>query len=68
MVDKQITELIAIGASVSANCQPCVKYHVSKARQMNIEEKEIQQAIKTGKMVRKGAADQMDELTSEIIK
>ena len=67
MVDKKITELIAIGASVSANCQPCVKYHVSKARQMNIEEKEIQRAIKTGKMVRKGAADQMDELTSEII-
>jgi len=68
MVDKQITELIAIGASVSANCQPCVKYHVSKARQMNIEEKEIQQAIKIGIMVRKGAADQMDELISEIIK
>jgi AhpD family alkylhydroperoxidase len=68
MVDKQITELIAIGASVSANCQPCVKYHVSKARQMNIEEKEIQRAIKVGKMVRKGAADQMDEFISEIIK
>jgi len=35
---------------------------------MNIEAKEIQRAIKVGKMVRKGAADQMDELTSEIIK
>ena len=68
MVDKQITELIAIGASVSANCQPCVKYHVSKARQMNIEDKEIQRAIKTGKMVRKGAADQMDKLLENISK
>ena len=35
---------------------------------MNIEEKEIQQAIKVGIMVRKGAADQMDKLISEIIK
>ena len=68
MVDKEISELIAIGASVSANCQPCVKYHIRKARQMNIEEKKIQQAIKVGIMVRKGAADQMDELISEIIK
>ena len=67
MVDSKIKELIAIGASVSANCHPCVKYHVSKARQMNIEEKEIQQAVEVGKMVRKGAAGRMDELISEIL-
>jgi len=35
---------------------------------MGIEEKEIQQAIEVGKIVRKGAAGQMDELVSEIIK
>ncbi|MHC4396016.1 MAG: carboxymuconolactone decarboxylase family protein [Planctomycetota bacterium] len=68
MVDKKITELIAIGASVSSNCHPCVKYHISKARQIDIEEKEIQRAIEVGKMVRKGAADQMDELISEMTK
>jgi len=68
MMDVKVKELIAIGASVSANCHPCVKYHVNKTRQMGIEEKEIQQAIKVGKMVRKGAAGQMDELVSEIIK
>ena len=68
MMDVKVKEFIAIGASVSANCHPCVKYHVNKARQMGIEEKEIQQAIQVGKMVRKGAAGQMDELVSEIIK
>lgn len=68
MNNKKITELIAIGASVSANCHQCVKYHVSKARQMDIEEKEIQEAIKVGKMVGKGAADRMDKLISEITK
>jgi len=64
MVDDKVKELIAIGASVSANCHPCVKYHVNKAREMAIDEKEIQQAIEVGEMVRKGAADQMYKLTS----
>jgi len=30
---------------IYANCHPCVKYHANRARQMGIEEKEIQQAI-----------------------
>ena len=68
MIDSKIEELIAIGASVSANCNPCVKYHVNKAREMAIDEKEIQQAIEVGKMVRKGAAGQMDKLVSTVVK
>ena len=64
MIDVKVKELIAIGASVSANCHPCVTYHVNKAREMATDEKDIQQAIEVGKMVRKGAADQMDKLTS----
>jgi len=68
MLDANIQELIAIGASVSANCHPCVKHHIGKAREMRIDENEIQQAIDVGKMVRKGAAGQMDELISEIRK
>ncbi len=68
MMDVKIKELIAIGASVSANCHPCVKYHVSQARELAIDEDEIQQAIDVGKMVRKGAAGQMDKLASEVVK
>ena len=66
MIDENIKELIAIGASVSANCGPCIKHHVAKAREMEIDEEEIQQAIEVGKMVRKGAAGQMDKLISEL--
>jgi AhpD family alkylhydroperoxidase len=65
-MDKKIKELIAIGASVSANCHPCIKFHVNKARKLNIDNNEIQQAIEVGQMVRKGAAEQMDNLINEI--
>jgi len=68
MLDEKIKELIAIGASISANCHPCIKYHTAKARDMKIDEAEIRQAIEVGKMVRKGAAGQMDKLLEEISK
>jgi AhpD family alkylhydroperoxidase len=66
MIDDKVKELIAIGASVSANCHPCVKYHVNKAHEMAIDESQIRQAIEVGKMARKGAADQMNKLTSTV--
>jgi len=67
MIDDKVKELIAIGASVSANCHPCVKYHVNKARELAIDENEIRQAIEVGKMVRKGAAGEMDKLASAVV-
>ena len=68
MIDDKVKELIAIGASVSANCHPCIKYHVDKARELAIDEDEIRQAIEVGQMVRKGAAGEMDKLISMVVK
>jgi AhpD family alkylhydroperoxidase len=67
MLDEKIKELIAIGSSISANCHPCIKHHTAKAREMKIDEAEIRQAIDVGKMVRKGAAGEMDELLEELL-
>lgn len=66
MPDKKTKELIAIGASVSCNCHPCVKFHIDKARKLGIEPGDIKEALKVGMMVRSGAASQMDELLSEV--
>lgn len=65
-MDNQIKELIAIGASVACNCHPCVKYHTGKAKDLNIEPELVKHAVEVGKMVRKGAANQMDDLLKEI--
>ncbi|MFH1718194.1 MAG: carboxymuconolactone decarboxylase family protein [Planctomycetota bacterium] len=66
-MDTKIKELIAIGASVTANCQPCLKYHVSKARENGASEQEIKEAIATAKMVRKGATSMMEESIPKIL-
>jgi AhpD family alkylhydroperoxidase len=61
-MDEKWKELIAIGASVACNCHPCVKFHIDKAKKLNIELGLIQQAVQVGKTVRQGAAGQIDEL------
>ncbi|AQQ70015.1 alkylhydroperoxidase AhpD family core domain protein [Limihaloglobus sulfuriphilus] len=66
-MDEKVKELIAIGAAVACNCHPCVKFHTDKARKMNIDQELVKQALDVGKMVRKGAAGQMDELLEKEI-
>ena len=66
-MDIRIKELIAIGASVTANCQSCFKYHVDKAKESGADEQEITEAIAVAKMVRKGADSQMEQLVSTVL-
>ncbi len=63
-IDNKTKELIAVGASITANCQPCLQYHKNKALEFGAEEGEIAEAIGMGKQVRKGAADKMDEFSA----
>jgi len=60
-MDEKLKEMIAIGASVTANCIPCIQYHFAKAREIGITEAEIKAAVQVGKLVRKGAAKKWDE-------
>lgn len=60
-LDNRMIRLIAVGASITANCQPCLQANVTKAREHGIDEQEIAEAIEIGKMVRKGAALKMDK-------
>ena len=60
-LDNRVLRLIAVGASITANCQPCLQANVMKARESGADEQEIKEAIEVGKMVRKGAASKMDQ-------
>ena len=65
--DNRITELIALGASVAANCQSCVAYHGRKAVESGIDPDEVAQAIEIGRGVRKGAAANVDQVTDGLL-
>lgn len=63
-LDTKLEELIAIGASITANCQPCLEYHAEKAREHGADAEEIARAIEIGKTVRKGAQAKMDRFAA----
>lgn len=66
-MDEKTKELIAIGASVGAHCQPCLTWHVEKARELGIDEEMIRAAIETGHMVEKGAMSAMRKFSAEVL-
>ncbi len=63
-LDSRTLRLIAIGASVSANCQPCLEANRTQALEEGLDLREITEAIQVGQMVRRGAANKMDKFTA----
>jgi AhpD family alkylhydroperoxidase len=63
-LDDRTIRLIAVGASITPNCQPCLEVNFTKALETGADEQQIAEAIEIGKMVRKGAASKMDKFAS----
>jgi len=67
-MNESIKELVAIGASIGAHCQPCLKYHIQAAIKLGIEPDEIRQAIAVGHRVEKGSMDAMKKFSAGALK
>jgi len=65
-MENKVKLLIAVGAAVSANCQPCLKTAVSHAETAKVQKKEILEAIQIGRLVRRGANGKVDVLASTL--
>ena len=66
-MDEKTKELIAIGASISGHCQPCLTHHVDQAKRLGIGEDEIREAMAVGKMVQKGAMAAMNKFSQTVL-
>jgi len=66
-MDEKTKEMIAIGASVGAHCQPCLEYHVTKGREVGLTDDEIREAIGVGHMVEKGSMAAMKQFSTGIL-
>jgi AhpD family alkylhydroperoxidase len=65
-LSEKVKELVAVGASFTANCQPCIQYHTEKALASGADSAEVQAAIEVGRQVRKGASAKMDQFSSSL--
>jgi AhpD family alkylhydroperoxidase len=50
-LDAVTTELVGIAAAVAGHCQPCLEYHLAEARQLGVDEDQIQEAVKLAEAV-----------------
>lgn len=48
----QVAELVAIGAAIAANCEPCFKYHYDQARKLGVSELDMRYAVDLAQKVK----------------
>ncbi len=63
-LDARTASLIAVGASVTANCQSCLEINTARAARHGAEPPEIADAVDIGRKVRAGAAAKLDSLAA----
>lgn len=47
-----VNELVAIGAAIAANCEPCLKYHYREADQLGVSKADMAKAVATAASVK----------------
>ncbi len=49
-------ELVAIGAAVAANCEPCLRYHFREAREAGVTDDQLRAAVTIARQVKETPA------------
>jgi AhpD family alkylhydroperoxidase len=47
-----VEELVAIGAAIAANCEPCLKYHYRQAQLLGVSKADMARAVEVGGKVK----------------
>ncbi|MGK5093639.1 arsenite efflux transporter metallochaperone ArsD [Deltaproteobacteria bacterium TL4] len=62
-----VAELVAIGAAIASNCEPCFKYHYDKARKMGVSHEDMWRAVITAQNVKEAPAKAMLALAEKYL-
>jgi AhpD family alkylhydroperoxidase len=66
-LDPATAELVAIGAAVAANCEPCLKFHYNEARQLGVGAGAMAAAVRVGQAVKDAPARSVLELAAKLL-
>ena len=66
-LEQKEKELAAIGASIGANCRPCIEHHLPAGREAGLSETELVDAVTTAATVRSGAVELFSTRTDELL-
>jgi len=51
-----VAELVAIGAAIASNCEPCFKFHYGKARKLGVSREDMWRTVTTAQNVKEAPA------------
>jgi AhpD family alkylhydroperoxidase len=57
-----VAELVAIGAAIASNCEPCFKFHFDKATKLGVSRDDMLRAVTTAQKVKEAPAKAVLEL------
>jgi AhpD family alkylhydroperoxidase len=60
-----VDELVAIGAAIACNCEPCFKYHFREALKHGVSRGDVALAVATARKVKEHIAEQMLKTAGE---
>jgi AhpD family alkylhydroperoxidase len=59
-LEQRDKELAAIGASIGANCDPCITHHLAAGREVGLSQAELDAAVETAHAVRREAVELLE--------
>ena len=63
----QVAELVAIGAAIGSNCEPCFKYHYDQARKLGVSDLDMRYAVDLAQKVKDTPARAMLDLAGRYL-
>jgi len=63
----QVAELVAIGAAIASNCEPCFKYHYDQARKLGVCDLDMRYAVDLAQKVKDTPARAMLNLAERYL-
>ncbi len=62
-----VGELVAIGAAIAANCEPCFKYHYAQARKHGVSNEDMARAVTMAQKVKEAPARAVLDLANRYL-
>jgi AhpD family alkylhydroperoxidase len=66
-LSETVKELVAIGAAVAAGCEPCLEFHVDKARKLDVSDAAMREAVEVAAKVKSAATANMQRLADRLM-
>lgn len=66
-LDSRSRELVSIGVAVAINCQSCLDFHVRKARELEVTNEEVAEAVRVARDMKVTVSTRLLEHAGKIL-